>query len=115
MFPCMISLTETFVDLNGRAASIILVGAALGEMLLPLIVGSLFTSLGPYSFAGTILVFCFIADAFFGIFAGVSFRGQAYHEHKLATAESPALEDVSVLRPPPATKIDPVGHRETEV
>lgn len=39
VFPCAVMQTEAFVDLSGRAASIIMVGSATGEMLVPLIVG----------------------------------------------------------------------------
>ena len=34
MFPCMMHLLETYIDMTGRTASIIVVGAALGEMIM---------------------------------------------------------------------------------
>jgi MFS family permease len=92
MFPCMMTLAEHFVELTGRTASIIVVGAALGEMLIPMIIGSLFGQKGPQSFTVAVIVFCFIAITAFTVFYTVSFFGKKAHQtrimkHALASHE----------------------------
>ena len=39
IFPCAVLQAEAFTDLSGRAASVLMVGAAIGEMLVPLAIG----------------------------------------------------------------------------
>ncbi|KAL3853607.1 hypothetical protein ACJMK2_017139 [Sinanodonta woodiana] len=53
--PTVMSLSEQFIDLNAAMTSCLVVFAALGEMICPVIVGNLFVSIGPVSF----LAFCF--------------------------------------------------------
>eukprot|EP00052_Salpingoeca_macrocollata_P026763 m.250248 g.250248 ORF g.250248 m.250248 type:complete len:515 (-) comp22637_c0_seq1:46-1590(-) len=61
IFPSAYHLVEHYVDVTGFAASLIVVGAALGEMALPLLVGELFDSqYGPRS----LMVVNFIGCAF---------------------------------------------------
>lgn len=85
MFPCMMSLVEEFIDLTGRTASIIVVGAALGEMLIPMTVGALFGSKGPRSFPPAVLAFCFLSIAAFVTFFVISKVGRAAHLAALAS------------------------------
>nr|XP_022304655.1 major facilitator superfamily domain-containing protein 4A-like [Crassostrea virginica] len=54
MSPTIMSLTELFIDINAPIASCLVVSAALGETLCPVIVGNLFVATGPPSF----LIFC---------------------------------------------------------
>ena len=39
IFPCAVLQAEEFTDLSGRAASVLMVGAAIGEMIVPLGIG----------------------------------------------------------------------------
>ena len=39
IFPCAVLQAEAITDLSGRAASVLMVGAAFGDMLIPLVVG----------------------------------------------------------------------------
>ncbi|XP_052781171.1 major facilitator superfamily domain-containing protein 4A-like [Mya arenaria] len=55
MSPTAMALTEQFVNINAPITSCLVVFAALGETICPVIVGNLFVTAGPVSF----LVFCF--------------------------------------------------------
>ncbi|XP_046354912.2 major facilitator superfamily domain-containing protein 4A-like isoform X2 [Haliotis rufescens] len=55
MSPSALSLTEQFIDMNSSITTCLVVMAALGEALCPIIVGNLVVSLGATSF----LAFCF--------------------------------------------------------
>ena len=39
IFPCCVLQAEAYTDLSGRAASVLMVGAAIGEMVVPLVIG----------------------------------------------------------------------------
>lgn len=55
MSPTAMALTEQFIDVNAPITACMVVFAALGETICPVIVGNLFVSAGPVSF----LAFCF--------------------------------------------------------
>jgi fucose permease len=63
IFPTVMSLCESFVDLNGRSASAIVIIAAIGEMVFPLAIGYMTTEEAPLWFAGLvalIMLFCYV-------------------------------------------------------
>lgn len=60
------SLTELFIDINAPIASCLVVSAALGETLCPVIVGNLFVATGPPSF----LTFCTVLAVLSGLLYG---------------------------------------------
>ncbi|XP_048741874.2 major facilitator superfamily domain-containing protein 4A-like isoform X1 [Ostrea edulis] len=73
MSPTIMSLTELFIDINAPIASCLVVSAALGETLCPVIVGNLFVASGPPSF----LIFCTVLALLSGILYGaVYFYGK---------------------------------------
>jgi FHS family Na+ dependent glucose MFS transporter 1 len=47
IFPCLVLQAEEFTDLSGRAASVLMVGAAIGEMIIPLVIGLWTASYSP--------------------------------------------------------------------
>ena len=53
VFPSAISLAEMYIGLSGRTASVLIVGACFGEMIIPLSVGILFVRVGP-----CVLMYC---------------------------------------------------------
>eukprot|EP00048_Salpingoeca_helianthica_P004013 m.72850 g.72850 ORF g.72850 m.72850 type:complete len:246 (+) comp13006_c0_seq3:823-1560(+) len=68
IFPSAFHLVEHFVDVTGGAASFIVVGAALGEMLVPLLDSLLFERVGPWTFLLVNLIGCIVAAVIFGLF-----------------------------------------------
>jgi FHS family Na+ dependent glucose MFS transporter 1 len=50
VFPSTFTMLERYIPLSGRAASIIMVGSAAGEMIMPLIIGQAFDLVGPGTF-----------------------------------------------------------------
>ena len=50
VFPSTFTMLERYIPLSGRAASIIMVGSAAGEMIMPLIIGQAFDHVGPATF-----------------------------------------------------------------
>lgn len=56
--PSTISMAEQYIDINSKITSMLVVVAALGEMVFPNIVGNLFARVGPVSF----LIFCAVAS-----------------------------------------------------
>lgn len=66
MSPTIMSLTELFIDINAPIASCLVVSAALGETLCPVIVGNLFVATGPPSF----LTFCTVLAVLSGLLYG---------------------------------------------
>ncbi|KAK3750120.1 hypothetical protein QZH41_008779 [Actinostola sp. cb2023] len=46
-FAAALSWVEYFLDVSGRVASILLVGACVGDMIVPVVVGNTFKSIGP--------------------------------------------------------------------
>lgn len=54
IFPSAFHCIDSYVSLDGRAASAIMVGAAAGEMFLPMLMGHLWDSHGPSSFPSVV-------------------------------------------------------------
>ena len=50
VFPSTFTMLERYIPLSGRAASIIMVGSAGGEMIMPLVIGQAFDVVGPQTF-----------------------------------------------------------------
>eukprot|EP00049_Salpingoeca_infusionum_P020866 m.365456 g.365456 ORF g.365456 m.365456 type:complete len:548 (-) comp31491_c0_seq1:128-1771(-) len=67
VFPSGFHLVETYVEVNAAAASVIVVGAALGEMLIPLLIGSQFDRHGPLTFPTINVWSVAIATGLFGL------------------------------------------------
>ena len=66
VFPTAVMLAESLVDLDGFAASVLMVGAAAGEMVVPLLVGLWTASWPPgfvFSVGAATLVFSIAAAA----------------------------------------------------
>jgi FHS family Na+ dependent glucose MFS transporter 1 len=62
VFPSALNWAEYFIEVSGRVASVLLVGACLGEMIIPIAVGNTFESVGPCS-----LMYCIFALSFLGL------------------------------------------------
>ncbi|XP_048581357.1 sodium-dependent glucose transporter 1A [Nematostella vectensis] len=61
IFPATMAWVEFFLDISqGRAATILLLGACAGEMLLPLTVGSAIRSVGPCTLMYSVIVVSFL-------------------------------------------------------
>ena len=56
VFPSTMTWAESFMHISGRTASVLVVGASLGEMTIPLIVGTLMEREGPDVFVEAIFV-----------------------------------------------------------
>lgn len=56
VYPTAISLAETYIEISSVVTSMIVVGAAAGEMVQPVIVGHEFSSIGPVMFIVNILL-----------------------------------------------------------
>lgn len=50
IFPTSLNVAETVMDVSGKVASLFIVGASLGEMVIPAVMGTLFTNVGPRLF-----------------------------------------------------------------
>eukprot|EP00746_Dinoflagellata_sp_MGD_P128398 gnl/MRDRNA2_/MRDRNA2_62777_c0_seq2.p1 gnl/MRDRNA2_/MRDRNA2_62777_c0~~gnl/MRDRNA2_/MRDRNA2_62777_c0_seq2.p1 ORF type:complete len:137 (+),score=21.21 gnl/MRDRNA2_/MRDRNA2_62777_c0_seq2:55-411(+) len=50
VFPSTFTMLERIISLSGRAASVIMVGSAAGEMAMPLVIGYFFDQAGPETF-----------------------------------------------------------------
>ncbi|CAH3178472.1 unnamed protein product [Porites lobata] len=61
VFPTSIALAEYYIDLTAPVTSVMIVSAALGELILPLVVGQVFERLGPVSFLAIAFCACFMA------------------------------------------------------
>lgn len=78
VFPTMISLAERRMTLTGTTTSWFFVGASLGSMFLPWLVGQLFEPIGPQV---TILIFLVDSLLAMAIFVAVMRANQAQSEH----------------------------------
>jgi len=56
IFPSAVNWVEQYVVMTGKSTAILVVAAATGEMAVPIIVGSLFSSTGPICLMYTVLV-----------------------------------------------------------
>jgi hypothetical protein len=75
MFPMTIALAERHMTITARIAGWFFVGAGMGGMSLPCLIGQLFESIGPQ-----VMMWMIIADviAAVGIFTGVLFSARGY-------------------------------------
>src|SRR5690606_23401392 len=67
IFPTVITWGERRMTLSGHVTSLFLVGASLGAMFLPWLIGQLFVSLGPSSTMIVILADLVLATILFGV------------------------------------------------
>lgn len=68
IFPSGVHLAEHYIEVNGFAASVFTVGSALGEMLIPLLVGMSFERISPTSLSWITAVTCILAMVLFAVF-----------------------------------------------
>ncbi|XP_076328514.1 major facilitator superfamily domain-containing protein 4A-like isoform X2 [Tachypleus tridentatus] len=61
VFPTALSLTEQYIHITPTITSVLVFGAAAGEMSMPVIIGHEFDRAGPFSFVVTGLVLCFLS------------------------------------------------------
>ncbi|GFR93829.1 major facilitator superfamily domain-containing protein 4 [Elysia marginata] len=85
MSPTVMSMAEQFIDINPSITTCLVVVAALGEALCPVIVGNLVVNLGPSSF----LLFClaFSLAAVF-LYLALSMSGKQTAKYNAAKPES---------------------------
>ena len=74
IFPTMLVFVESRMALTGRVTSWFLVGASLGGMSLPWLIGQLFESLGPRILLGSVMLALLLALGLFGIIIRRSMR-----------------------------------------
>jgi MFS family permease len=67
IFPTVLTLAESFMPISGKVATVFVVGASLGELALPAVVGHAFVNMGAVSFAWAILLFSVVSVAVFVI------------------------------------------------
>jgi fucose permease len=65
IFPTVLTLAESFMPISGKVATVFVVGASLGELALPAVVGYVFVNMGAMSFAWAILLFSVVSVAVF--------------------------------------------------
>jgi len=58
IFPTVIALAETYMRVHGKHATVFVVGASIGEMVIPLSVAEAFDPVGPMSFLVILCVGC---------------------------------------------------------
>lgn len=75
VFPSAITLAERRVRITGQVTAWFLVGASIGGMALPWIIGQLFESVGPEMTMAAILAALVLALAVFGVLMATSRRG----------------------------------------
>ncbi|XP_031550186.1 sodium-dependent glucose transporter 1-like [Actinia tenebrosa] len=99
LFPSALSWAEYFVEISGRVASLLLVGACLGEMTIPIAVGNTFDTIGPCS-----LMYCIFALSFLGIlnFAAILLFGR--HYRSLSVFSGVEFHKNDVIEKPPKPK-----------
>ena len=89
VFPSTMSWGETFMHISGKTASILVVGASLGEMTIPFTIGSLMAQKGPDVFLYSVFIILILASIVF-IIASILARQQlkqqtdnfGFHYHK---------------------------------
>ncbi|KAM7432889.1 glucose transmembrane transporter [Porites harrisoni] len=81
VFPTSVALAEQYFNVTGTVTCMFVVSAAIGEMIIPLIVGKVFDYVGAISFLAEGCILCFAA---FGAYLAVLIigKGTASHERK---------------------------------
>lgn len=89
VFPSTMTWAETFMHISSRTASILVVGASLGEMTIPFTIGTLMSRGGPQVFLRSILVIVILAIFVFIMASFLARRqkkqdinGVGFHYHK---------------------------------
>eukprot|EP00053_Salpingoeca_punica_P009985 m.89932 g.89932 ORF g.89932 m.89932 type:complete len:535 (-) comp15242_c0_seq2:315-1919(-) len=91
IFPSAYHLVEEYIDVSGKAASIIVVGAATGEMALPLFTGYMFdSSYGPVSMLYIVCIGCILAFFVFLVFIVWGHKGKDYAERRASRTSLPS-------------------------
>ncbi|KAK3101848.1 hypothetical protein FSP39_006777, partial [Pinctada imbricata] len=85
MSPTVMSMTEQFININPSIASCLVVCAALGETLCPVIVGNLFVALGPPSFLIFCTALCIIAAVLYTFLYLIGQKTTKYRESSSAS------------------------------
>ena len=65
IFPATISWAELYIEISGKRASVFVVGASFGEMVIPLVTGNVFAVYGPIYFLYSILASSLVASLLF--------------------------------------------------
>lgn len=89
VFPSTMSWAESFLHVSGKTASILVVGASLGEMTIPLVIGTLMERNGAKSFLPSIFLVIVLAIIVFALASILARRQQKqqrngfnFHYHK---------------------------------
>ena len=92
IFPTVLTLAESFIPISGKVATIFVVGASLGELVLPAVVGHMFVNVGAISFAWAILLFSVVSIIMYVLVlkagSDVALSVKASSEQKLVIAGS---------------------------
>lgn len=70
--PTALALAEHYIDFHATVTTAIVVIAAIGEMICPVVVGNLFVTVGPVSFLAFGTIMCFLS---IGVFLGLVYLG----------------------------------------
>lgn len=95
IFPTVMSLTENYVNLTGRFASSIIIGAAIGEMVCPLAFGLYTTKENPIPFVYLVnlIIFLCAGSTYFLIKAGAA---STLEKRKLHFKEESEMSTIKV-------------------
>ncbi|XP_022791487.1 major facilitator superfamily domain-containing protein 4A-like isoform X1 [Stylophora pistillata] len=84
VFPTSVALAEQYFNVTGTVTCMFVVSAAIGEMIIPLIVGKVFDYVGPMSFLAEGCILCFAA---FGAYLAVLIIGKGAATHEISRRE----------------------------
>lgn len=84
VFPTSVALAEQYFNVTGTVTCMFVVSAAIGEMIIPLIVGKVFDYVGPISFLAEGCILCFAA---FGAYLAVLILGKGATSHDVSRRE----------------------------
>jgi len=94
--PSALSLAEIYIDVTPRIMAFIVVVAATGEMIFPVIVGNIFVTVGPVSFLWFGNVACFMS---LFVYAALWFIGKGSPKHASSGASSFMWAHLCCLHP----------------
>ena len=83
IFPTTLVFAERRMVITGRVTSWFLVGAGVGGMSLPWLIGQLFESMGPHVLLGTVMAALLVATGVFGIIMRCSMRPAMHNDAKV--------------------------------
>ncbi|XP_078343713.1 major facilitator superfamily domain-containing protein 4A-like isoform X2 [Oculina patagonica] len=84
VFPTSVALAEQYFNVTGTVTCMFVVSAAIGEMIIPLIVGKVFDYVGAISFLAEGCILCFAA---FGAYLAVLIIGKGAASHDIHKRE----------------------------